>query len=77
MSDMPPLVQQALSAARAAARHAASGLAVVDDQEQARRLAVCTACEHYDAAQARCRRCGCYARLKSRIATQDCPEGRW
>ncbi len=45
----------------------------VSQEEQARRLAICHACATYDPVGDRCRGCGCFLSLKTRIATQHCP----
>lgn len=46
---------------------------VASEEEQARRLAICHACESYDPVGGRCRDCGCYLSWKTRIASQHCP----
>ena len=75
----PPLLEQAGTAARALGRAVRSGFKAVDDAEHARRLAICEACEHFDPKRGRCRKCGCKARWKARLATEHCPlpEPRW
>ena len=72
--DEPPtLPEQAVSAAKAAATFAASGFARVDRAEFERRRSICAACEHFDAAKVKCRRCGCLLRYKPWLATAHCP----
>lgn len=74
----PPLATQAGSAIKAAVGFVADGLKTVDQAEQERRLAICReACEHFDQGAGRCRLCGCFASLKSRIARESCPIGKW
>ncbi len=46
---------------------------VASEEEQARRLAICHACESYEPVGDRCRDCGCYLAWKTRIASQHCP----
>ena len=75
--DYPPLTTQLVEAARAAARFAASGLAIVDQAEHDRRQAICEACEHFDAEANRCRQCGCSLALKPWGKVWSCPIGKW
>ncbi len=46
---------------------------VASEEEQARRLAICHACDSYEPVGDRCRDCGCYLAWKTRIASQHCP----
>lgn len=68
----------------ALARWAAAGMPTRPEDEIDRYYRRCTACEHYDAAGHRCRRCGCRVngdaaawRNKIAMATERCPLGRW
>jgi len=47
--------------------------------EIARILMICAGCEHYDHAQNRCKKCGCFSKFKSRLQTEHCPlpEPKW
>ena len=73
----PPMLAQVGNALGAAARFVADGFRLVDDAEQARRLAICHACEHHDAGQGRCRACGCFADVKAQVASSTCPHQKW
>jgi hypothetical protein len=77
--EYPSVATQVGNALGAAARFVASGGAVVSEEEQARRLAICGQCEHFDAEAGRCKVCGCIARWKARLATEHCPlpEPKW
>ena len=44
---------------------------------EAGRRAVCCSCAAFVAPRQRCVRCGCYLRLKWRLATVRCPDGHW
>jgi hypothetical protein len=68
---------QITSAAGAVVEFAASGFKVATEAEQADRLAICQACEHYDAEADRCRKCGCFSAVKAWVAVQHCPIGKW
>jgi hypothetical protein len=76
-SVYPSLATQAVSAMGAAARFVGSGFATVDQAEFDRRHAICETCEHFDAAQNRCRECACYLAVKPWSKAERCPEGRW
>jgi hypothetical protein len=71
---------------------ARSGFETVDDDTYAARIATCEACPHLGAApelivyklkldsetdMRTCKRCGCVARRKARLATESCPDLRW
>lgn len=76
-ADFPPLATQAASLAAAAVRAVASGGKQVTPDERERRLSICRGCEHFDAEATRCRACGCYLNLKSRLDAWHCPIEKW
>lgn len=39
------------------------------------RLATCKSCEHRVATN--CSKCGCFVMLKIRVASEECPAGKW
>ncbi len=71
--------QKLSSAAGAITRMAkatASGQkATVNDEEHSRRMAICAACEFFTGVT--CRKCGCVAKWKTKLATEKCPVGEW
>jgi hypothetical protein len=77
MPAYPSLWEQAGNAAKAAAgvvSAVAHGQPVAaSEEEQARRLAICHACEFFDATQGRCTKCGCLGAWKTWVASQRCP----
>lgn len=81
VASFPPLTEQIANAARAAARVAKAIVkretVIVSQEEQERRLAICETCDHFS--ESRCTLCGCCANLKTRIATEHCPDNppRW
>lgn len=83
--EYPSLVEQAKHAVVAAASVVGSIVqrktVIVSQEEQDRRLVICHACippeGFYDAVQGRCMKCGCFSSLKSWIATEQCPIGKW
>ncbi len=71
----PKLLRMALSATKAMANFAGSGFKTVSPELQHKRLQTCTGCEHYTGV--RCRICGCFINVKSRMVHEDCPIGKW
>jgi len=47
----------------------------IDAETQAKRLAECEACEHFNGTT--CDQCGCIMALKIKFAHMECPIGRW
>ena len=77
----PNLIQQARSATYSAIEWARAGFPVVSDAEFAKRSEICHACTFFNPAaffgDGRCEKCGCDFKLKSRMATESCPEDKW
>jgi Flp pilus assembly protein TadD len=71
----PGLLRMAVSATKAMMKFVGSGLTVARPEVQQRRLEICRACEHHTGL--RCRVCGCFTTLKTRIAHEECPLGKW
>jgi hypothetical protein len=65
----------ALSAAKALTRFVGSGLKVVPAAVQEQRLVTCAGCPHHTGL--RCRVCGCFTALKTRLPSEACPLGQW
>jgi hypothetical protein len=90
-SKLPPLHQQARTAARAVVRvgmRAITGKDVlVSDEAFARRMFYCRQCPHVMAHNQdgltfhRCSKCGCWLDgkyvAKARLASENCPENLW
>jgi hypothetical protein len=73
----PSLLQQAASAAKAAARFAASGFAIASAEEAERRMAICRTCPEFNAIDVRCYQCGCFLKVKVKDQVETCPVGKW
>jgi hypothetical protein len=41
------------------------------------RLSICESCDQYDSVHKRCKRCGCFMKLKTKIPSATCPLGLW
>ena len=75
--DYPSFGSMVVNAAATFADFVADGFALADDAEVARRLAICSTCEMFDADQQRCRQCGCHLSAKVKIAAAHCPLNLW
>lgn len=79
----PSLLRRLGNAAKAAVRvvdQAAHGRDVkVPAEEAAARLAICRACDRYKALTQTCEHpdCGCFLPVKTTLATEVCPLGKW
>lgn len=41
------------------------------------RLAICNTCPAFSKALQKCRKCGCFMKLKSTLRQASCPIGKW
>lgn len=76
----PGATKMVANLAGSVSRFVGSGLAIVDREEFDRRRRICTGpCPtgKYDAAQDRCRGCGCYLAVKPWGRAESCPDGHW
>src|SRR5436305_8574690 len=71
----PGLLCMAVSATKAMMKYIGSGLKATPPELQQKRMATCNACEHHTGI--RCRICGCFTNVKSRMAHEQCPIGKW
>jgi len=44
-------------------------------EEKQRRMEICKECEHFTGS--RCRKCGCYLAMKTKIKSAQCPIKKW
>lgn len=79
--EPPTLAGMAKSFFGSALKFAASGFPVTPLEQLEARLALCAACEHWNAegfgGTGQCRACGCSTQAKLRMATAECPIGQW
>lgn len=77
----PNIVQKAKSFTYSAVEWARAGFAVVSDEEYQKRWDICHSCPFFDSnaffGDGKCTKCGCDFKLKSKMATEKCPEGKW
>ena len=71
----PGLLRMALSAARAMTTFFGAGFKTVPAAIQQKRLQTCATCEHHTGL--RCRVCGCFTNIKTRLPHEECPIGKW
>ena len=71
----PGLLRMAVSATKAMMKFIGSGLKTTAPDVQQKRMATCQACTHHTGL--RCRICGCFTNVKTRMAHEQCPIGKW
>ena len=71
----PGYLQMAVSAAKALIRFVGTGLKTVTTEISQERLRRCAACSYHTGL--RCRVCGCFTHLKTRLPHEECPRGEW
>lgn len=42
-----------------------------------KRLSICNTCSWFNKRLAKCKKCGCFMRLKTTLETASCPVGKW
>jgi hypothetical protein len=71
----------ALSFFKSAAVFVAAGMPRASVEEIEQRLGICNACPSFDkdgyGGSGQCRVCGCNMEIKTVMATEACPEGKW
>ena len=77
----PNIMQKAKSFTYSAVEWARAGFAVVSDEQYKERWDICHSCPFFDQtaffSDGKCTKCGCDFSLKSKMATEKCPEGKW
>ena len=53
------------------------GELMVDDYEKQRRYNICEVCEHFVKHSKRCKKCGCYLKMKIQFKVSECPIKKW
>lgn len=71
----PGLLRMAISATKAMATFLGTGMKLASEEIREARLSACDQCEHHTGL--RCRVCGCFTQVKSGMAHERCPIGRW
>jgi tetratricopeptide (TPR) repeat protein len=74
-AEGPGLLRMAMSATKAMANFIGSGMKTTPPDVQQKRLETCAVCEHHTGL--RCKICGCFTNVKSRMLHEDCPIGKW
>jgi hypothetical protein len=78
---LPPLTERINNARQAAQRVITRTLrgdpVGAERDEIDKRLAICRSCEFYRTSDGACAKCGCFIKLKARLATEECPIDRW
>jgi tetratricopeptide (TPR) repeat protein len=71
----PGLLRMAMSAGKSLLQFAGSGMKTAAPQTQNARLQTCAGCPHHTGV--RCRLCGCFTAIKTKMPHESCPIGKW
>lgn len=71
------ILQKIKNASNSIVNHAKDGFASVSDDVQKERMSICRSCEFFDKSKITCLKCGCYLNIKTKWASESCPEGKW
>lgn len=52
-------------------------MAKISVEEYEKRINICKTCEHFDSYKDKCKLCGCYMTMKTRLSGESCPVGKW
>lgn len=74
--DLPPMRERVSGFAKAMTQFAKSGFELANDEVYNRRLAKCADCDALISAGI-CIHCGCYMKLKAKLAAMKCPLEKW
>jgi hypothetical protein len=72
---LPSKKEMAKNAVVSAAKFIGSGLKLLSKEDALSRYEICVDCDKLIGG--RCSVCGCYMKLKSRVAAMSCPDGLW
>ena len=73
--QMPSLGTMAKNLGGSLAEIAKSGVKLCDGETYHKRFSTCQACDRLQ--NGRCLECGCFMKLKSKLAAMKCPLGKW
>jgi len=77
----PPITRMALNFFKSAAVFVAAGLPRTPLEDIEHRLRICHECPLFDkdgyGGSGQCKVCGCNMEIKTAMATEACPEGKW
>ena len=72
-----PMTNKAQSFLNSLVGHMANGFQSVDDAIKEQRLSICRECEHFSEKNSKCHLCGCFLKIKTSWASEECPIGLW
>ena len=53
------------------------GVLFASEEVAKERLKTCAQCDKFEASESRCRECGCYIPVKSKLILDSCPLNKW
>jgi len=62
---------------KSAINHAKDGFKKVDDDLYNQRIEICKGCEFFNAESDRCKKCGCFLKIKASWNSEKCPLDKW
>jgi hypothetical protein len=75
------IFEKASNFAKSALIFVKAGMPCANEPEIARRLRICSDCEHFDPYayknMGECQICHCNMEIKTIMATESCPKGKW
>lgn len=75
--EMPSLIQQATNFTKSTIKHVTTGAKNADMNLQQQRLDICNDCSFYDKENDRCKKCGCFLKVKTKWLSSQCPLKKW
>lgn len=52
-------------------------MAKITVEEYEKRISICQQCENFDKYKEKCKLCGCYMTMKTRLSGESCPINKW
>lgn len=75
--EYPGVGQQAKNLFGSVSNFIKSGMHIAEESIYQKRLEVCNNCEWFDHEAERCRKCGCFVKIKARLMSDKCPLNKW
>jgi hypothetical protein len=79
-NNFPEITEQVSNfflAAKKELKSIMDGEGKISEQEKNKRYLLCESCEFFDSPSKRCKKCGCFLKIKTGMRGQHCPIGKW
>lgn len=77
LNNLQSRVKQQAETAQESYDKAMRLIATASSDQQSERIEICNSCEQLTEKLRRCRKCGCFMDIKTWMAEQECPLGKW